>query len=284
MAIQEDLGREHDWTTLALVPPDAMASARLVARQPGTVAGIPSIPLVLDETNADIEWQPAVADGETIALGTEIGCFQGSARDILTLERTILNFLGRLSGIATFTRQYIEAVRGTHARVYDTRKTTPGWRLLDKYAVQCGGGSNHRTGLYDAILIKDNHLAFASRSKNTSFTLANAVEAARKVLQEVGENDDCSGIVEIEVDNLTQLREVLPAKPDIVMLDNFTPEELSEGVRLRDLSASDVQLEASGRVTLANVREVAMSGVDRISVGALTHSAPNFDVSLDWDA
>jgi nicotinate-nucleotide pyrophosphorylase (carboxylating) len=205
-----------------------------------------------------------------------------------------------MSGIATLTRQYVEAVRGTKARIYDTRKTTPGWRRLEKYAVRCGGGSNHRTGLFDAVLIKDNHLAFgdlalgdlalgdlalgaeASSANPVSYTPAEAVLRARRFLDEQGLAAQGCTIVEVEVDTLEQLDEVLPAGPDIVLLDNMSPPMLVEAVARRNAAGSAADLEASGGVNFATVRQIAQTGVERISVGALTHSAVCLDVGLDW--
>jgi nicotinate-nucleotide pyrophosphorylase (carboxylating) len=201
----------------------------------------------------------------------------------------MLNLLGRLSGIATLTRQFVEAVAGTKARIYDTRKTMPGWRRLEKYAVHCGGGHNHRTGLYDAILIKDNHLAFGREEHNAAaFTPAVAVRKAQAFLAEQLASESSRGapdpqmLIEIEVDSLEQFREVLPERPDIVLLDNMTPEQLREAVRIRDAGGFACELEASGGVDLQTVRAIAESGVERISSGALTHSAINLDVALDW--
>jgi nicotinate-nucleotide pyrophosphorylase (carboxylating) len=219
----------------------------------------------------------------------------GSARDLLTCERPLLNLLGRLSGIATLTRQFVREIEGTAARIYDTRKTTPGWRRLEKYAVHCGGGRNHRLGLFDAVLIKDNHLAFAESSK---VDLPAAIQRVRAFLQhpssgatdsgatDSGATDsgatDAEMLVEIEVDTLDQLRLVLPSQPDIVLLDNMAPSELRQAVSLRNELAPAVQLEASGGVQLASVRNIASTGVERISAGVLTHSARTLDIGLDW--
>ncbi len=205
---------------------------------------------------------------------------------MLTAERTLLNLLSRLSGIATLTRQYVEAVAGTKARIYDTRKTTPGWRRLEKYAVRQGGAHNHRTGLYDAVLIKDNHLAFAADFASDGFvpySPAAAVTQAREWLRDrVPELVRSRMIVEIEVDSLQQLDTVLPASPDLVLLDNMTPDQLREAVAYRDAHYPDVELEASGGVNLQTVRTIAESGVDRISIGALTHGVASLDLGLDW--
>jgi nicotinate-nucleotide pyrophosphorylase (carboxylating) len=199
---------------------------------------------------------------------------------MLTCERPMLNLLGRLSGIATLTRQYVRKIEGTRARIYDTRKTTPGWRRLEKYAVRCGGGYNHRTGLYDAILIKDNHLALASEE---NVSPADAVRKARDFLAQLGpENLAGDMLVEVEVDRVQQIDDVLSARPDIVLLDNMTLDQLRAAVARRDLLAPGIELEASGGVTLETVRGIALTGVERISVGGLTHAARWLDVALDW--
>ncbi len=207
----------------------------------------------------------------------------GAVRSLLAAERIVLNFLGRLSGIATLTRQYVEAIAGTRARIYDTRKTTPGWRRLEKYAVRCGGGHNHRAGLFDAILIKDNHVGFLSGGGSSAAMPAQAVHAARRFLAKTFANDPrAKMIVEVEVDRLDQLEAVLQSKPEIVLLDNMSAADLRVAVAMRDAAAPGVELEASGGVTLQTVRAIAATGIDRISVGSLTHSAPALDVSLDW--
>jgi nicotinate-nucleotide pyrophosphorylase (carboxylating) len=289
LAVFEELDRGQDWTTISLVPEEAQASANIVARKAGVIAGLPAVGVVLDEMDIEARFHPLVQDGDAIIAGTVIATIAGAARDLLTSERMMLNLLGRLSGIATLTRQYVEAIEGTKARIYDTRKTTPGWRRLEKYAVRCGGGYNHRRGLYDAILIKDNHLAFGrEETSGSAFTPAEAVCRAKSFLaQQVSDElprraPDPQMIVEIEVDSLAQLREVLPERPDIVLLDNMTPETLREAVAIRDASGSTAELEASGGVGLQSVRAVAETGIERISVGALTHSAASLDVGLDW--
>jgi nicotinate-nucleotide pyrophosphorylase (carboxylating) len=199
---------------------------------------------------------------------------------MFVVERPLLNLLGRLSGIATLTREYVAQIAGTKARVYDTRKTTPGWRRLEKYAVRCGGGMNHRTGLFDAVLVKDNHLALAA---GENVTPADAVRRARDFLEQTNaQRDGGELLIEVEVDSLDQLANVLPAGPDIVLLDNMSPATLREAVRRRDALAPAVELEASGGVTLQTIRGIAETGVERISVGALTHSAPALDLGLDW--
>ncbi len=280
LAVREDLGRQNDWTTIALVGPDARGRAAIVARRPGVMAGLRALSVVVDEMQATIEVQLRAADGDEIVAGAVAAQLAGSARDLLTCERPILNLLGRLSGIATLTREYVRRVEGTRARIYDTRKTTPGWRRLEKYAVRCGGGHNHRTGLFDAMLIKDNHLALAAE-KNLS--PAGAVRRAREFLAQIdAQYVDKEMLVEVEIDHLDQLDGVLEAGPDIVLLDNMRPDELRAAAARREEIAPQIELEASGGVTLETVREIAATGVDRISVGALTHSAGCLDIGLDW--
>lgn len=286
LAVREDLDRFYDWTTVALVPEEQTGRAALVSRRPGTVAGLPAVELVLEEMQADVRCQALASDGEQVAAGGELAAWEGSARDMLTCERLALNLLGRMSGIATLTRQYVDLVAGTAARIYDTRKTTPGLRRIEKYAVRCGGGHNHRLGLFDAVLIKDNHLAFCRAAGKSP---GQAVEEVRQLLEETSTAamesagaDSMAMPIEIEVDSLAQLREVLPARPDIVLLDNMPAALLRQAVALRDDTAPEVELEASGGVNLETVRSIAETGVERISVGALTHSAVSLDVGLDW--
>jgi nicotinate-nucleotide pyrophosphorylase (carboxylating) len=289
LAVFEELERGQDWTTVSLVPEEGQAAASFVARSAGVIAGVEAVPTILDEMDVEAEFHKLVQDGDVVAAGAELATIRGSARDLLTSERIVLNLLGRLSGIATLTRHYVDLISDTKARLYDTRKTAPGWRRLEKYAVHCGGGHNHRTGLYDAILIKDNHLAFGrEQATKGSFSPAAAVRKARAflALQVQGEiprgAPDPAMIVEIEVDSLEQLREVLPEQPDIVLLDNMRPEVLREAVRMRDAGGYAVELEASGGVNLATIRAIAETGIDRISCGALTHSAVSLDIALDW--
>jgi nicotinate-nucleotide pyrophosphorylase (carboxylating) len=294
-AVLEDLDRGYDWTTLALAPPEALGRANVVARHRGVVAGLPAASIAADEMDKALRFEPQKSDGAAVSQGEVIAVLHGPVRSMLAAERLLLNLLGRLSGIATLTRQYVDAIAGTPARIYDTRKTTPGWRRLEKYAVRQGGGHNHRTGLFDAILIKDNHLAYveqrnaakgspAAAARELSAASAEAaVRQARAFLAEAFPNDvRAQMIVEVEVDSLAQLRAALAESPDIVLLDNMAVEQLREAVALRDACAPSVELEASGGVQLATVRTIAESGVDRISVGALTHSAPSLNVALDW--
>jgi len=285
LALREDSGQDGDWTTAALVSDDATGRAEVVARDEGVIAGLPGAETVLHLVDARLRWLPDREDGQPVKPKDRVARVEGPARAMLAAERPMLNLLGRLSGIATLTKRYVDAVAGTKARIYDTRKTTPGWRRLEKYAVRCGGGRNHRTGLFDAVLIKDNHLALGvgSAKSPVGYTPAEAVARARRFLREhAAESGTESLIVEVEVDTLEQLADVLPAVPDIVLLDNMSPAELARAVERRDAAAPHVELEASGGVRLETVRQIASSGVDRISVGALTHAAVWLDVGLDW--
>jgi nicotinate-nucleotide pyrophosphorylase (carboxylating) len=284
LAVREDLGRQYDWTTVALVGPKRRGRGAVVAREAGIIAGLRALPEILDEMHADIQCQLLANDGDLAAAGDIVAELAGSARDMLTCERLLLNVLSRLSGIATLTREFIRRIEGTGARVYDTRKTTPGWRRLEKYAVRCGGGSNHRTGLFDAILIKDNHLALRAAEHRSA---AEAVHAVREFLSQLELESfpdvNPSGlIIEVEVDRLDILNEVLAAEPDIVLLDNMSTDDLRTAVARRDAIAPGVALEASGGVTWDSIREIALTGIERISVGALTHSAKSLDIGLDW--
>lgn len=283
LAVREDLDRGVDLTTVALVPRETRGEAVLVIRQAGTVAGLAVGPLLIEEMRLDATWEPRLADGDSVSGRTVAAVWRGAARDLLTAERILLNLVGRLSGIATLTRRYVDAIAGTGAGLYDTRKTTPGWRRLEKYAVHCGGGRNHRTGLFDAVLIKDNHLAQAAKLASNPLTPAGAVLRAREFLEQYHPAGDSGGaIIEVEVDTLEQFHEVLPTRPDIILLDNMPPDDLRTAVAARNTAGSPTELEASGGITLANIRDVALTGVNRISVGALTHSAISLDVALDW--
>lgn len=276
LAVHEDLGTLGDWTTKSLVDETSIGRAAVVARWPGVVAGLSGVSVMLAAVEPKLRWSPRAKDGQTVAKGDCIGTIEGPARGLLAAERILLNLLGRLSGIATLTRQYVEAIAGTSARIYDTRKTTPGWRRLEKYAVRCGGGANHRGGLDEAVLIKDNHLALGAHQ----FTPADAVLRARRFVEQQGGSPNT--IIEIEVDTLDQLDLVLPVGPDIVLLDNMPPAQFGEAVARRNTVAPTVELEASGGVDLSTVCSIAQSGVERISIGALTHSAVSLDFGLDW--
>jgi nicotinate-nucleotide pyrophosphorylase (carboxylating) len=277
MALQEDLGSVGDLTSQATIPADLTGQAMLVARSPGVLAGLPAAAMVVAAVDTRLCWAARVQDGARLEAGSRIATVSGPMRSILAAERTALNFLQRLSGIATLTRRYVDAVTGLPCQILDTRKTTPGWRLLEKYAVRQGGGHNHRVGLYDGILIKDNHVA-GFQIADCKLQIVEAIRRARNDLAARG----VALPIEIEVDNLEQFDAALAERPDIILLDNMTLGELREAVRQRNDSASGVLLEASGGVNLTTVGPIAETGVDRISVGALTHSAPALDIALDY--
>jgi nicotinate-nucleotide pyrophosphorylase (carboxylating) len=261
-AIAEDLAGGVDITSTATLSADAKVHAQFVARKDGVIAGVDMAIATLAEVGVT-DATALVKDGDHVKGGTVLIKVSGNARGILLAERTALNFFGHLSGIATLTAQWVHAVAGTKTEIRDTRKTTPGMRVLEKYAVRMGGGTNHRMSLSDAALIKDNHIAAAG----------GVVKAFSLVREKFPASE-----IEIEVDNLQQLREVLPLKPDLVLLDNMSPAQCAEAVAL---VAGATKLEASGGITIENARAYAESGVDYIAVGALTHSAPNFDIGLD---
>jgi nicotinate-nucleotide pyrophosphorylase (carboxylating) len=281
LAVREDLDRFQDWTTVSLVASHDLGSAEIVARQAGVIAGLRAAPVVIDEMHAAIRVKARAADGDEVAAGSVVAELEGSARDLLTCERPLLNLIGRLSGIATLTREYVKRLDGTTARIYDTRKTIPGWRRLEKYAVRCGGGCNHRTGLFDAVLIKDNHLALFGR--DGSNVPADAVRAAKAFLEAMDpELVPDNMLIEIEIERLQDLEGVLRAGPDIVLLDNMRTDELREAVAIRNEIGPGVALEASGGISLETIRDVALTGVERISSGSLTHGACWLDVAMDW--
>ncbi|MDO8900942.1 MAG: carboxylating nicotinate-nucleotide diphosphorylase [Phenylobacterium sp.] len=263
-ALAEDLGRAGDVTAMACIDAEARLSVAFVSRKPGVAAGLACARLAIHALDPDATFEMRVADGDPLAPGSVLATAQGNARAILSAERTGLNLLGRLCGVATLTRAYVDAVDGTGARIVDTRKTTPGLRHLEKYAVRCGGGVNHRFGLDDAILIKDNHIAACGG-------VAEAVRRARAFAGHLMK-------VEVEVDGLDQLEDALRYGPDVVMLDNFSLDELRAAVAA---AKGRAVLEASGGVNLQTVRAIAETGVDVISVGALTHSAMALDIGLD---
>jgi nicotinate-nucleotide pyrophosphorylase (carboxylating) len=267
-ALNEDLGRAGDITSIATIPEATQAHAVMIARQSGVIAGLPLAVAVFQKLSPDINIQAHFRDGGTVASGVHVLTISGPARAVLAGERTALNFVGRLSGVATLTSDYVRHTAGTKLRICCTRKTTPGLRALEKYAVRCGGGFNHRFGLDDAILIKDNHVAVAG--------------GVRPVLQRARAHVGHLVKIEIEVDTMAQLREVLDTGlADVVLLDNMDIAALTEAVKL---ASGRVVLEASGGVTLQSIAKIAKAGVDYVSSGALTHSAPNFDVALDIDA
>lgn len=281
LALREDLGNQGDLTSQALLPAELSGQAVLVARSAGVLAGLPIIDLLLQAWPTPPTWEPLLSDGELLKPGQRVGLFSGSMRSILSLERTALNFLQHLSGIATKTRTYVDAVRGTKAQILDTRKTIPGWRRLAKYAVRIGGGTNHRMGLHDGFLIKDNHLA-GMHIADFRTQIEQAVRLARASQNELKEKGITDLTVEVEVDRLDQLEVALIEQPDIVLLDNMGPDDLRQAIRRRDEVAPKVLLEASGGITLETIGAIAETGVDRISVGALTHSAPALDLALDY--
>lgn len=282
LAIREDLDRLVDITTMAIVPPGVQGSAGLISRSAGVAAGVDLIESMLQEMDVEIQWSQQVGDGETVVPGQSLAVLSGEARELLTCERTLLNVICRLSGIASLTQKYVAAIEGTRARVYDTRKTTPGWRRLEKYAVRCGGGHNHRLGLYDGILIKDNHLACRAVVDGHLLDPGEAIQLARTFLASGAYRFDTPPMLEVEIDRIEQLESALRSAPDIVLLDNMSCEQLKECVAQRDRLAPEVELEASGGVSLKTIGGIAATGVDRISVGALTHSAPVHDIGLDW--
>jgi nicotinate-nucleotide pyrophosphorylase (carboxylating) len=264
-ALDEDLGRAGDITSIATIPETTPARAIMVARQAGVIAGLPLAVATFQKLSADINIRPHVGDGAAVTSGGHVLAISGPARAVLAGERTALNFVGRLSGIATLTADYVRQTAGTNMRICCTRKTTPGLRALEKYAVRCGGGFNHRFGLADAILIKDNHIAVAG---GITAVLRRARAHAGHLVK-----------IEIEVDTLAQLREVLDTGlADVVLLDNMDIATLTEAVKLAN---GRVVLEASGGVARDSIAKIAATGVDYVSSGALTHSAQNFDVALD---
>jgi len=264
-ALEEDLGHAGDITSELVVPADRRAKALMVARQPGTIAGLIAAESSFHLVDPSIDFRLETQDAAVVDTGAVLATVEGSARFILAAERVALNFVGRLSGIATATNALVKAVSGTKARIVCTRKTTPGLRVLEKYAVRCGGGFNHRFGLYDAVLIKDNHIAAAGG-------IGRAVKSARAGLGHLAK-------IELEVESLDQLEEALALGVDTIMLDNMSVGEMRRAV---DMVHGSAVLEASGNVTLATVRAIAETGVDYISSGAITHSAQCLDVALDF--
>jgi nicotinate-nucleotide pyrophosphorylase (carboxylating) len=264
-ALAEDLGDQGDLTSDATIAEDASAVAHLAARADGCVSGLGAALRVFELVDANLETLALVHDGDLVEAGNRLATVTGSARSILAGERVALNVLGQLSGVATMTRRIVDCVEGTNAEIIDTRKTVPLMRSLQKMAVVAGGGRNHRMGLYDQVLIKDNHIR----------AVGTAAEAVRRARAHVGEDV----LVEVEIQNLADLSSVIEAGADLVLLDNMTPDMMRSSVAA---AAGRVRLEASGGISLANVRAVAESGVDRISIGALTHSAAALDVALDF--
>lgn len=264
-ALAEDLADRGDITSSSVIPQGLVSHGNVVARVPGVIAGLEVAEYVFARVDPTIEFGPLVSDGDRAAAGEVVAMVSGTSRSILTAERTALNLLARMSGVATATATLVEAVAGTGARITDTRKTMPGLRVLDKYAVVAGGGVNHRMGLYDQVMVKDNHIVAAG-------AISSAVAAARADL------GDTVRVI-VEVDSLDQLAEVMETSADRVLLDNMSPEGLRRAVEIVD---GAMETEASGGVTLATVRAIAESGVDFISVGWITHSAPQLDLGLDF--
>lgn len=265
-AFEEDIG-DGDVTTLCTIPPDAVLKGTFIAKTSGIVAGIEIAGLTFSLLDEQIQFAPRVEDGDQVKTGQIIATVSGPGRAILSGERVALNLLQRMCGIATLTRQFADAVQGTSAVILDTRKTAPGLRLFDKWAVQAGGGQNHRIGLYDMVLIKDNHIA--------------AVGSITETVALVRAKDDRKRPIEVEVKNMAELQEVLELQTDRILLDNMTPDQMREAVRV---TSGSVPLEASGNVTLENVAAIAATGVDYISIGMLTHSVTAMDISLLVDS
>ena len=290
MALIEDTGSASlktavDCTTQSVIPSGATASAAFVSRQQGIVCGVEIAKLALSKFAPDLSLEVVTEDGAAIAPGETIAVISGSAHQILMMERTCLNFMCRLSGISTLANTFAQKVVGTNAKILDTRKTTPGYRRLEKYAVGCGGGTNHRMGLYDAVMIKDNHLAFYKAwNKESKDAVAEGIALARKWIAENKATlpNGADTVLQLEVDTLEQFERALPHSPDIVLLDNMSNDQLKQAVATRDEKAAEILLEASGGVNLNTIADIAKTGVDRISIGALTHSAVNFDIGLDW--
>ncbi|HUB07290.1 MAG TPA: carboxylating nicotinate-nucleotide diphosphorylase [Myxococcales bacterium] len=269
LALREDLGPSGDVTSAAVLGPAAGCAGRLAAREPIVLAGLEVARAVFARVDPGVRFQSHLQDGTAVEAGRAVAEISGSARSVLAAERTALNFLQRLCGVATLTSRYVAKLAGTRCRLLDTRKTTPGWRALEKAAVRAGGGHNHRMGLFDGVLIKDNHVAAAGGVRP-------AVEAARRGAGALLK-------IELEVDTLEQLREALGLGVEVVLLDNMKPDTLAAAVKLREELAPKTLLEASGGVTLENLAAIAATGVDFVSSGALTHSARAVDIGLDLD-
>ncbi len=286
LARAEDLDGLGDITSQVAIPADKKSRAAVVFREQGILCGIDVIRTILQHYDEQLKLESLADDGHQVAAGQSVAIITGPLRSMLSAERVVLNFLQRLCGIATVTSQYVAAVDGTNARVFDTRKTTPGWRHLEKYAVRCGGGCNHRLGLYDAVMLKDNHLA--------SWVGDNLREKLAAAVKKIKELANQPAFIEVEVDTLDQLSQVLQVEGiDIVLLDNMGPDMLRKAVQMRDnintgnydtetgLKNTKVSLEASGNITLSNIAEIARTGVERISTGAITHSVRNLNIALD---
>ncbi len=273
LALREDLDSVGDLTSALSISPEESACVAINARKSGVLCGLPVTAMVLQAVDASLKIDIKNKDGSLITAGETIAIISGPTRQLLIAERTVLNFMTHLSGIASLTNLFAQEVTGTSAKILDTRKTHPGFRLLEKYAVRCGGGQNHRIGLFDAVLIKDNHLA-ARKKSHPQESLAQFLQLARTTYPQT--------TIEVEVDTLEQLQEMIPGEPDIILLDNMSNDLLKQAVKIRNEQNPNILLEASGNVNLQTVRQIAQSGVDRISIGSLTHSAPAFDIGFDW--
>lgn len=271
LAIAEDIG-PGDITSKTVNLPNEFINTKLVSREKGVLSGLPIAAYILKLVAPKCKMNSLMKDGDALKKGSVIATIKGPTTQLLTAERLILNFLQRLSGVASVTALFVEKTKGTKAKILDTRKTTPGWRKLEKYAVQCGGGMNHRMGLYDMVMIKDNHIASLSGKCNQP--VAESILRARKKVKK--------GIkIIVEVDTIDQLKEALPAKPDVILLDNMSTTLLKQAVKIRNQFKSKSELEASGGVNLKTIRSIAVTGVERISVGSITHSVKSLDIGLD---
>ena len=269
LALEEDLKDVGDATTLSVIPADLEITARLVARENSVIAGLPVAEKVFTAVNSDIRFNSLISDGADVVSGAVLAEIKGNAASLLTAERTALNFLQRLSGVATAAAKYADAVKGTDTVILDTRKTTPGWRNLEKYAVAAGGAQNHRTGLYDRIMIKDNHRELAGLAGANGITCS--VESANRMFPALE--------IEVEADTLDEVREAADAGVDYILLDNMTNDEMASAVKI---NAGRAKLEASGGITLERIPSIAaIGGIDFISVGALTHSVKAVDISME---
>lgn len=275
-AAVEDCGARGDITSTLAIDEGVEAKAQLRARRSGRLSGMRLVNLVAKRYDARLSVSMCAVDGEEVGPGQPVATITGPLRSMLAAERVMLNFLCHLSGIASLTDRYVQAVHGTSAKIYDTRKTIPGYRALAKYAVRCGGGMCHRMGLHDALLIKDNHLAHLD-----AHSLRQKIE---KVVSDARRLDPPPSFIEVEVDSLKQFEQVIRTNVDVILLDNMSPKLMQQAVAMRDQLALHIQLEASGGVSLDTVHAMALSGVDRIAIGALTHSAPALDLGLDIDS
>lgn len=280
IAIKEDIGT-GDITSRIFIPEDSESDGIFIAKEAGIIAGLPVVEYVLSQIDKDLFFTVNTEDGSSVEKGTVIARVKGLTLSLLSAERVVLNFLQRLSGIATTTNKFAERVKGYKTQILDTRKTTPGWRYLEKYAVKIGGGANHRMGLYDQILIKDNHLKIMESEKENGDIGSLVKKAREQIANEV--------LIEVEVEDLCRIKEVMDAGVDIILFDNMVPSKIKEAVEMvkefgnsQDAGAvSSVLTEASGNITIKNVEEYANAGVDRISIGAITHSARALDISMD---